>query len=198
MGMLPVQGDAGFHEGGQYVHLTEVNPAPFEPDPRNRKPFDKRMGTDESGSVSFVCPHSSVMNLGVRIEPDPSVQLIQSARVGPRMVRVQLGPSSTLSLPAPSRSVEAPLHACSRRAPHLEDPRRHLAHAASGQSLGARRAHGLGQDHAGAADAAGCGDRGRQDDRGVHRTWHQKLMYSADEKGAKDRLALAELSRSWV
>ena len=33
--MLPVQGDAGFHEGGQYVHLTEVNPVPFEPDPRN-------------------------------------------------------------------------------------------------------------------------------------------------------------------
>ena len=30
------------------------------------------MGTDESGSVSFVCPHSSAMNLGVRIEPDPN------------------------------------------------------------------------------------------------------------------------------
>ena len=29
--MLPVQDDAGFHEGGQYVHLTEVNPLPFVP-----------------------------------------------------------------------------------------------------------------------------------------------------------------------
>ena len=32
--MLPVQVDAGFLDGGQYVHLTEVNPVPFEP-PQN-------------------------------------------------------------------------------------------------------------------------------------------------------------------
>ena len=32
MGMLPVQDDAGFDEGGQHVHLTEVNPVPFWPD----------------------------------------------------------------------------------------------------------------------------------------------------------------------
>jgi hypothetical protein len=29
MGMLPVQVDAGFPEGGQYVHLTEVKSVPF-------------------------------------------------------------------------------------------------------------------------------------------------------------------------
>jgi hypothetical protein len=47
MGMLPVQGDAGFHEGGQYVHLTEVNPVPFEPDPRDilrRCRFERGLG----------------------------------------------------------------------------------------------------------------------------------------------------------
>ena len=34
MGMLPVQDDAGFHEGGQNVHLTEVDPVPFGSDDR--------------------------------------------------------------------------------------------------------------------------------------------------------------------
>jgi len=29
MGILPVQDDAGIHEGGQHVHLTEVNPVPI-------------------------------------------------------------------------------------------------------------------------------------------------------------------------
>ena len=35
MGMLPVQVEAGFPDGGQYVHLTEVDPVPFKPDPKN-------------------------------------------------------------------------------------------------------------------------------------------------------------------
>ena len=36
MGMLSVQVDVGFPEGGQYVHLTEVNPVPFLSGPTGR------------------------------------------------------------------------------------------------------------------------------------------------------------------
>ena len=38
MGMLPVQDDAGFHGGGQHVHLTEVYPAPFGSGSMRTKP----------------------------------------------------------------------------------------------------------------------------------------------------------------
>jgi hypothetical protein len=38
MGMLPVQDDAGFHEGGQHVHLTEVYAAPFRSGSMRTKP----------------------------------------------------------------------------------------------------------------------------------------------------------------
>ena len=50
--MLPVQDDAGFHEGGQYVHLTEVNPVPFDPAPlkRNQVPGGNCMGGCGTGS----------------------------------------------------------------------------------------------------------------------------------------------------
>jgi hypothetical protein len=33
--MLPIQDDPGFHEGGQYVHLSEIHPMTFEPGTEN-------------------------------------------------------------------------------------------------------------------------------------------------------------------
>ena len=66
MGMLPVQGDAGFHEGGQYVHLTEVDPLPFEPDPRN--PRGVPLGP--SSTLSLPGPSHSV---GAQREADEAV-----------------------------------------------------------------------------------------------------------------------------
>ena len=43
--MLPVQVGVGFPEGGQYVHLTEVNPLPFLSGPTGRDTIAQAEGS---------------------------------------------------------------------------------------------------------------------------------------------------------